>query len=179
MPKRGKQKVKNHFTVLVGYERYKENEAYPVSSKVYWSIHKEINTAILELLRREAFTYTLPEKLGRLRIKKYKQRLKLTEDGQIEWRGANVDYKKTWDYWRSKWPNLTDEEILQIPPEGRTKIYHTNFHTGGYRYKYFWDKGAATFAGKNCMTFKPVRSASRGLAAFLSSLEAINVDYYE
>lgn len=179
MPKRGKQKIQNHYTILDGYKKYAEEEPYPVDSKLYMQIHKEINDAVLELMRKEAFTYHLPEKLGKIRIKKYKQRLKLTEDGKIEWRGANVDYKKTWEYWRSKWPGKTDEEILALPPEARTKIYHTNFHTGGYRYKYFWDKGAATFTGKICFTFKPVRDVSRALAAFLSSVNSVTVDYYE
>jgi hypothetical protein len=179
MRKRGKQKIENHITVLSGYESYAKTEKYPVSSKEFTAIHKEINDEVIKLIRETNFIYHLPERLGKLRIKKFKPRINISPEGELNWKQMKIDYKKTWEYWRNSYPGLSDEEILKIPHSGRPKVYHYNNHTGGYRYKHFWDKATANFNGKSAFVFKPVRDVSRALPIFLKSLQSITVDYFE
>lgn len=46
-------------------------------------------------------------------------------------------------------------------------IYHLNFHTDGYSYKWIWFRKTALFYHSNIWSFKPSRVTSRSLAAQL------------
>jgi hypothetical protein len=179
MRKRGKQKIDNHITIIDGYKEYIKAGNTPISSKDFTAIHKEINDSVLKLIRETNFVYTLPQKMGRLRIKKFKPRVKISPEGELNWKQMRVDYKKTWEYWRGLFPGMSDDQILEQPHEKRPKVYHYNNHSAGYRYKHFWDKSSAYFKGKTAFVFKPVRDVSRALPIFLKSLDALTVDYFE
>jgi hypothetical protein len=177
--KRGKQKVPIHYTASVdGYKYFQQAYKKPeIKQKLYTEIHKEINEEVFKMMRTHNFIYHIPCRLGKISIRKFKPKVRILEDGSVNWRDLKVDYKATWDYWRQKYPGKTDKEILEIP--NKAKMYHHNAHTHGYRYKHKWDKGAANFNGKTCMHFKPVRQVSRDLNTWLRSLDSLHVDYFE
>lgn len=177
MIKRGKQKIETHYGMKDFYNYYKKNTENPISYADFTSLHQEINESIVTSVIEQNYIHTFPCKVGKLRIKKYKAKIKVHDDGTFEWKALKIDYQKTWKYWREKYPEKTDQEILTIPNKAR--VYHMNQHTNGYRYKYVWDKSVAIFKGKSVVTFKPVRTVSRALAAWLKSIQSINIDYFE
>ena len=60
--------------------------------------------------------------------------------------------------------------------EHDTKIYHLNFHTDGYYYKWFWHKKKALFTNKSAYSFSPTRKNKRTLASLLKSN---SVEFFE
>jgi 5-hydroxyisourate hydrolase-like protein (transthyretin family) len=60
--------------------------------------------------------------------------------------------------------------------EHDTKIYHLNFHTDGYYYKWFWHKKKALFTNKSAYSFSPTRNNKRTLASLLKSN---SVEFFE
>jgi len=177
MLKRGKQKIPTHFGMLDLYRNYKATTKDPISYRDFSDLHQSLNDEVLTLIREKNFIYNLPAKLGKFRVKKYKTKVKVNEDGSFEWKSLKIDFKKTWEYWESKYPGKTRQEILKIPNKAR--VYHDNRHTLGYGYKYVWYKGTSIFKGKSVISFKPVRKHSRALASWLKSVDSAHIDYFE
>ena len=51
--------------------------------------------------------------------------------------------------------------------ESNIKVYHLNWHTDGYYYKWFWHKQKALFKNKSAYSFTPIRKNKRELARLL------------
>jgi 6-pyruvoyl-tetrahydropterin synthase len=51
--------------------------------------------------------------------------------------------------------------------KSNVKVYHLNFHTDEYYYKWFWHKYKARFKNKSAYSFVPIRKNKRTLAALL------------
>lgn len=60
--------------------------------------------------------------------------------------------------------------------EHNVKVYHLNFHTDGFYYKWFWHKKKALFTNKSVYSFTPTRKNKRTLAALLKSND---VEFFE
>jgi len=125
--------------------RYKENtEDNPelqeagVDYSTYSAVLREFNSMLVDALISDALEFKIPYGFGKLRIKKFKQHIKLDKDGNVDKKNMPVDWKKTWDLWFDTYPGLTRAEIKKVPDKKR--IYHLNEHTAGYRCVLFWDR---------------------------------------
>lgn len=99
---------------------------------------------LLETGEKEKFPYGF----GEFCITKYKPaRTKYTLQGE-EVVGLPVDWKKT--------------------REAGKKIYHMNFSTDGYKFRWYWKHGSARFQKADIWSFKPSRVSSRLIKHYVS-----------
>tara|TARA_Y100001938_G_scaffold151107_1_gene246111 strand:+ start:6138 stop:6560 length:423 start_codon:yes stop_codon:yes gene_type:complete len=121
------------------YKDYKSKNTdpiYGVDYKTYRSICEDFNKLISDKIINSATEFTLPGRLGSIRIKKIKSS-----------KAQRIDWKKT--------------------KENDTKVYHLNWHTDGFYYKWFWHKQKALFKNKSAYSFTPIRRNKRELAKLL------------
>lgn len=123
------------------------HDAYKVYKKLHFGIDRrqfldiayDINKTISDMIIKESLEYRLPERMGFLRIKKKKQKLKLV-NGKISPKKNVIDWENTWKYWQECYPDKTWKEIKQI--KGKQVLFQTNPHTDGEIMKWYWRKGS-------------------------------------
>lgn len=158
----------------LGEEAIKED----LFKKIYYDLNKSISNLII----KESLEYKLPYRLGYLRIKKTKLKLKLRE-GHIDLNKNLIDWDSTWKYWLDKYPGLTRKDIKKIP--NKKCIFHMNEHTDGDIMSWFWDKYYSNAKNNTVYKFQPVKGGiiekyylgRLGLGAWIKSEEKTN-DYY-
>jgi len=132
-------------------EKLKETE--------YCKINNEFNKLLMKKIQ-EGHTVTFPCGMGRLLIQGKKERLIVSPNGKM--RGLAPDWKST-------------KLLADSSPEAKAKrqlVYFINDRTGGYRYRYEWERGAG--ANKILYTFKPVRMNKRKASkSILSNVQFI------
>lgn len=72
--------------------------------------------------------------------------------------------------------NKTRRVDWKTTKKHNTKVYHLNFHTDGYYYKWFWHKHKAIFTNKSAYSFTPTRYNKRTLASLLKTNQ---VEFFE
>jgi hypothetical protein len=72
--------------------------------------------------------------------------------------------------------NKTRRVDWKTTKKHNTKVYHLNFHTDGYYYKWFWHKKRAIFTNKSAYSFTPTRYNKRTLAGLLKTNQ---VEFFE
>ena len=109
-----------------------------VDYSTYCSVIREFNSKLVNGLICETLEFKIPFRMGKFRIKKFKQKIKLDSNGDVDKKNLPVDWEKTKEMWRKIYPELTKSEIEAIPK--KKVIYHLNEHTAGYRCILFWDR---------------------------------------
>jgi len=152
------------------YKYYKEEHGDPhgVSSSVFSQICKEFYTAISEAIIYQAFDYKLPYRLGRIRVRKYKPKLRLREDGSLDRSKLRPDWAAVKALWKE------DAEAKK----NKQLVYHLNEHSDGYQHRWFWEKRTSNIPNHSAYCFIPSRNNKRTLAAAIKN-ENIEVDYFE
>ena len=118
------------------YQKKNTDPVYGVDYKTYREICEDFNKEISDEIINNACEFTLPGRLGSIRIKKIK-------GNKVQ----RIDWKST--------------------KESNVKVYHLNWHTDGYYYKWFWHKQKALFKNKSAYSFTPIRRNKRELARLL------------
>lgn len=131
------------------YQKYLEITDEPTNIKTY----KQINDLYMKFLClkvMEGNSITLPARLGVLSIMGQKHKVKL-KDGKLS--GLAPDWVKTKELWKKN-------------PEAKAKkqlMYHTNSHTDGVRYKWFWSKRNVLIENKTLYALKMTRANKRAV----------------
>jgi hypothetical protein len=141
----------------------------------YARIIKEFNEGLVKGLIEEAREFKLPYRMGKIRIRKFRQKLTLDKNGDIDKRKLSVDWKKTWDLWKSQYPNKIVKDIISI--EGKQLVYHLNEHTNGYQCVLYWDRRGCNVVNNRIYSLSFMRPNKRMLAKSLR--EHHKIDYYE
>ena len=163
------------------YKLYKEDNP-EIDKKVYMAIVYDITKTIADMIIRESFEYRLPGKLGFIRVRKKKPKLKL-RDGRIDINKNIIDWESTLQYWKKKYPNKNRKELKAI--EGKKVIFQTNNHTNGEVMSWYWDKKICNIPNSSIYSFKPIKGGifgdfflgRLGLASWIKSDDKTN-DYY-
>lgn len=156
---RGETKVKIDYTLDDVWDLFKLDylskyvTKQKVDKRIFAKIAKELNQEIINMIIEKNFEYVLPCNMGIISIKKSKAEPKLRPDGKLV-NNLSMDYKATRELW------LTNPEAK----EKKKKVFHTNEHSGGWRYSFFWSKKEASAQGKKVYMFKTVRANSRAIA---------------
>jgi len=180
MNRKGKKnKIKPDYFFKDIYKWFKKNILpeecpYDISYATWCSINEELNEMFIERVLSGSVE-RLPCRLGLLKIIKYKPKLKLNSDGEVDSRKIPVDYKKTIEYWREVYPGKTIEEIKEI--EDRIYIYHDNKHSRGYIAEFYWDRRSSNLPNKSAYDFIPFRKYNRKIAAIMKDPTS-KIDYY-
>lgn len=152
------------------YRYYKKTSKYsPVERKVFGEIIRKFNTAIIDAMIYKAFEFHFPARLGTIRIKKIKIKVKMNDDGTIDKRYLAPDWKATKELWNK------DEDAKNR----KQLVYHLNRHTNGYKHRFFWNKQNSNVRNQTIYTLDMARySVKRRLAAALKNTK-LNLNYYE
>jgi hypothetical protein len=164
------------------YKLHKEKNS-KITREVYFAVVYDITKAIADMIIRESFEYRIPEKLGFLRIRKKKPKLKI-RDGRIDINKNIIDWEATWKYWETTYSGKTRKEIRGIKNKPGV-IFQTNPHTDGEVMSWYWDKMTCTVKNNSVYNFSKVKggifdglhTGRLGLAWWIKSDEKMN-DYY-
>jgi len=180
-----KRKVKVTGGLWDAYKFYKNK--YPESNinrKTYVETCHLFNKKLSNSIIKDSTEFRLFNRLGLLRIKAFKQKLKFTEDGRLDTSKNAVNWPKTWELWHQQYPDKTKDEIKDIP--NKKVIIHLNEHSNGYSYRWYWDKRICNFKNQTLYSFKPVKGGisedgyyygRRGLSSWIKDDERTN-EYY-
>lgn len=170
--KRQKSKNKGDFKTKEFYEAYineiEKDTVYHVTKTIHTNILKEFNMEIMKLIIEKNFEYIIPFKLGNLRIKNRKVKLKLKQDGSVDCSKLPVDWIKTRELWNK------DIECYNK----RKLVYCTNEHSDEYKAFFYWNKKRCNFKHSYYKSFTASRTNKRWLAATIKNPD-IKVKYYE
>ena len=173
MLKRGKGKVEVHYGRVDMYKHYNKSiegkhDMYHVPYSDFSKVLNKFNKAMSKLILEEAYEYILPKRLGILRIKKFKPKLKLDEDGKLKTKFLPVDWKATNELWA----------INEQAKEDKKRVYYLNNHSDGYRYLWYYSTYRSALPNKSLYRFIPTRTNKRELASLIKDTN-FKGDYYE
>lgn len=172
--KKMKVNPKNKYGLKEFYKFYKDKYSSKVNYKTYSAIIREFYADLSELMINEGIELSMPERLGEIRIIKYKTKLRIYK-GELDKRNLVPDWKSTKELWAKIYPTLSWEEIVAIP--NKSIIFHENKHTGGYKFKWAWHRFTCTIKNNKSYVFKSTRNNNRSLAKALKDPK-LNLDYY-
>lgn len=175
------RKVKITSSLQDAYKLY-INEYKDIDKKLYMNIAYDITKSISDMIIRESLEYKLPSRLGFLRIKKTKPKLKI-KNGRIDINTNIIDWGKSWKYWEEQYPDLSRKEIKKI--KDKRVIFQTNKHTNGEVMRWYWDRLICRVPNYSVYSFKPVKGGvfdgyyrgRLGLNEWIKSEDKTN-DYY-
>ncbi len=160
MIKRGKGKLTGNVKKNDFYKHYKANAKETlVNQSLYNSFLKDLLGAFSDAIVELGLELKI-NRVGKLRIRSKK--LHFFDKNGKRCKSLKVDWQSTWDYWKSKYSDLSKEEIIKI--KNKTVIYHQNDHSSGEFYEHFWDKFTNNLKYKSFYVFKPSRQYSRLIA---------------
>lgn len=149
------------------YRVYRKNSKNPVSEHEYGKIVNRFNDEVTNLIVNKSFEFRMPFRLGCLRIRKFTLKLQLDSDGKLKKSALKIDWAATNKLWLEN-PSYKEEKKF---------IYHTNRHTNGNYFKWFWDKRPTNVSNLSVYQLKISRANLRNLAHEVKTNDEI--DYYE
>ncbi len=165
--KNGLKEIYKHFC-----ENYKMYEKV-VDYKTFRDVIKAFNKEIVRLLVEEGAEFKMPDRLGTIRLRKYKRRIEFNDEGRIK--NLPVNWKMTWELWDREYPNVVRSEMKYI--KGKPLVYHLNEHTDGYRIYLYWNKKGSNARNKGVYAFQFTSVNNRYLARVVQGDN--KPEYYE
>jgi hypothetical protein len=165
--KRGPRKITVDYGRPDIFKAFNKVEDMPkISQSVHSKILNEFNKEVSRLILEEAFEFLIPNRVGTLRIKKYRPKI-FNKDGDLRRGKLNPNWKKTNELWAK------DPEAKA----SKTLVYHTNEHSDGYEYKWHFSNYRSTCANKSAYCFIPTRTNKRAITALVTD-EDFTGDYF-
>ena len=131
----------------------------------FMRICKKFNRRIMDAVVKDGICFKMPYRVGYMRIEKGKPEVSLDENGEVNTKYLQVDWKSTRELWRETYGDKTSKEIDESLKEGEKKplLFYLNENTGGYIVGFKWKKGQC--ANRLYYTFKPTRVNKKLLSA--------------
>jgi hypothetical protein len=172
IPKRTEGKIKVHFARPDMFKFYNKNRAtkysdYEVSYTKYSKVLNLFNQEVSRMILEESFEFIMPARLGTLRIRKYKPKIRLDEQGNLIKKNLAPNWEATKELW-NKNPKAKEEKKI---------VYHTNSHSEGYQYRWFYNAYRSNCKNKTAYLFKASRTNKRRLSSLIKD-ENFKGDYY-
>jgi hypothetical protein len=158
------------------FKLYKKRSKNKIDRKVFSSFVREMNEEILRLIIYDGYDFTMPNRLGSIRIRRFENSLRLDENGEIK-NKLFPDFNKSISYWKKIYANKTAEEIKEI--KNKPIIYHLNSHTEGTVLKWHWDKVSSNIKNQSVYGFSIVRCMKREAAKAWKACPNLKYKYYE
>lgn len=159
-------------------QRYSENQQNvktAVGYKTYSNIIYDFNKELSRLLIEENVEFKMPLRLGTLRIRKYKRKIRYNEDGTLKKNRLVVNWNQTLKLWAKIYPGLNKTELKAI--KNKQVVYHLNEHTDGFSLMLYWYKRACNAINKNVFSVHLTRTNDRYMAKVVKTNKSVN--YYE
>jgi hypothetical protein len=146
--------IKTDRNIRDSYKTYKKFTENPVDIKTYISLANNYNKFLAEHVA-EGYEVVLPMRMGTLAIIGTKIKIKFDDNGNP---ALPVNWPATIRMWNKK-PETKEQD---------KKIYFTNDHSDGIRYKYFWSKKRIFATQKNLYTLRMTRENKRRVPELVS-----------
>jgi hypothetical protein len=143
-------KVKCQYGMLDYYKFYKKTNDKPQSKQVHSAVLKEFLAEMRDAVSQEGYIFTLPQRMGKIELRKIKREVKVNEDGSIV-NTLNTNWVATKKLW---------EENLEAKIK-KTRIRYLNEHTDGYIFKITYLKNTANFKNKGVYSMSLNRAMRR------------------
>lgn len=145
-------KIKCHYGINDYAKYYKQNEN-EVDTNTFKSVLKDFLNAIRIEISTKSYTFRLPQRMGRVEIRKSKKEIKVDENGKII-NKLVINWKATNKLWAE------NEEAKRK----KIKIRYTNEHTNGYVFRPVYIKNTANFKNKSLYKMSVNREMRRATA---------------
>jgi hypothetical protein len=169
--KRTEGKYNKDYGIIDMYKFYKkeqkEKKAPIVSFHLFSKILKYHNKEVVKEIVENAGELRMPYRLGYVRIRKFKQRIKFDANGKLKTQHLRPDWKATKKLWAEN-----EEAALT-----KKLVWHTNTHSRGFYYKWYWDKRACNITNSSAYSLIISRGNKRAITKAIK--ENDNLDYYE
>jgi hypothetical protein len=158
------------------YKTYcdKYNNKHNLTQTQYGQILDKFFLKVVDNLIFKGAEFTMPYRLGNLRIRKNLNKLKLTPEGKIDKRHLRPDWGGCRKLWNRLYPNNTWNEIVSM--KDKPMVYHENRHTEKYGHAWHWDKLTCLVKNNTAYTLDMSRTNDRKLATALKRTD-IALDY--
>ncbi len=159
------------------YKYFKKNypELCTISKSEFTTILKDYFDNIMELLMLKGIEFTMPKRLGSIRVVQYRSKIRLHKDGRLDKRKLRPDWGRCRKIWKEMYPDKSWEEIKEI--KNKPVIFHENKHTEGLNYKWHWDRSTCWVTNYTAYRLDICRTNDRKLAKYLQN-EDLNLSYY-
>jgi len=151
--RRGKNKIRNPYTLPDFYEEYvshfDEGDQYHISYSEYSGIVSDYLKYISELVVIKSMTFKLPFRMGSISVYKHKPVFQSVNNMSIDW-------KKTRELGKA--------------------VYNFNEHSNGFRYRFRWDRNGSLDKHLVLYAFRPSRQNARMVASLVKERKN---DYFE
>lgn len=174
--KRGKRKNIADYKTRDIYKFYKKDEGI-ADYLVFSNITSEFCGEVMKLIINEGYEFSMPARLGSLRIKKKPVKLELDEKGNIDKSKLSPDWSETRKLWNEIYKDIPAEKIKEIP--NKKIIYNLNDHTDGYRFIFYWDKVVSNLPNQSAYRIKVTRDWNKYFATKLKEDKKLKNIYYE
>ena len=131
------RKLVTDYGALDIYKYYCKKTGNPrnLTQAEYSAITKQFFAKIFDELIFKGREFTMPNRLGNLRVRKYKNRPKLDKNGKLDKRSLAPNWKATKQLWAEQYPGKTLQELKEI--KHKQVIFYMNKHTDGYAHKWY------------------------------------------
>ena len=171
MIKRTSGKNKTDFGIVDIYKFYTktqiENNLFPIEYDEFRRIIRYHNKEVCKHIVEDSIEYRLPYRLGYLRIRKFKTKLKIDADGKLKTSHMYPNWAKTNELWRNN-------EKARL---AKKLVFHDNSHTNRFYYKWYWDKRVCNIKNSSVYRLIISRTNKRMIAEVVKNNDKI--DYYE
>jgi len=171
-----KKKIKAEYRSDAIYKTYckRTNNPKKVSKTVYLNILKDFFSGVTDILILKGAEFTMPFRLGSIRIKKSKVPIRITPDGKLDKRRLRPDWNKCRALWKELYPDKSWKEVVAI--KDKPMRYHENKHTDRWQHSWYWDKSTCLVKNNTAYSIDITRSNDRKLAKTLKR-EDLRLDY--
>lgn len=169
-----KKKIKSDYTSIHLYKFFKEKYNSNISKTTYVNVLRDFFTAVVNIMIYEGKEFSMSYKLGSIRVRKSKIKIKLNKDGKLDKRYLIPDWGACRKLWKKLYPDKTWKEIVAI--KDKPMVYHENKHTDGYKHEWHWDKSTCLVRNSSAYTFDMTRGNDRKLSKALKT-EGYKLDY--
>lgn len=157
------------------FSKEERNTSAIVDYKKFCGILRDFNKEVASIIINEGLEFKLPQRLGYIRVLKYKPRTLVNPDGTIKKKSLNPDWCSSKKLWKEKYPGKTPEELKLI--KNKPIVYFLNEHTNGYKHRFYWYKKGSNAKNRSVYSMITTFSNKRMLGKVLQSDN--HVDYYE
>ena len=148
-----RRKIQNPYTIQDTYKDYLKQHPEGTDYYIPYSEYRDITTEFLKYLTvrlvEKSATVVLPFRLGSLTVVKHKPEYKSLKNMAIDW--------------------VKSKELNK-------QVRFFNEHSGGYIYRFHWDRSRVQIDNKTVYMFHPARTLKRGVAKLVKTKQN---DYFE
>lgn len=131
----------------------KTTGATHISRAVFGKILREFNEHVRDRISTKGAEYIMPNRIGKIELRKIKTEVKIAEDGSII-NNLPPNWKETRKLWAES----------ESARKKKTKIRYTNEHTDGHTFRIYYRKSKANFKNKSIYKMQFNRTMKRQLS---------------